>query len=112
MRGEIVPPSKLIVKTNCPPQGGGLLLGGGSYQGGEIIYPTRHILPPSEIDLGLFLAVLQAQEGTIYFTELAERVEYGNYVYGSFHRRTAGHRSTQKDCFEELPDHPLHYYYY
>ena len=23
---------------------------------------------------------LQAQEGNIYFTELAERVEYGNYV--------------------------------
>ena len=38
---------------------------------------TCHILPPSEIDLGLFLAVLQAQEGNIYFTELAERVEYG-----------------------------------
>ena len=41
---------------------------------------TRHILPPSEIDLGLFLAVLQAQKGNTYFTELAERVEYGNYA--------------------------------
>ena len=43
---------------------------------------TRHILPPSEIDLGLFWAglCLQAQEGNNYFTELAERVEYGNYA--------------------------------
>ena len=40
---------------------------------------TCHILPPSEIDLGLCLAVLQAQKGNIYFTELAERVEYGKY---------------------------------
>ena len=35
---------------------------------------------PSEIGLGLFSLFLQAQEGNIYFTELAERVEYGNYV--------------------------------
>ena len=35
---------------------------------------TCHILPRSEIDLGLCLAVLQAQEGNMYFTELAERV--------------------------------------
>ena len=47
---------------------------------------TCHILPPSEIDLGLFLVVLQAQKGRSYFTELAERVEYGNYgVGGAFH---------------------------
>ena len=26
---------------------------------------------------------MQAQEGNIYFTELAERVEYGNYAFGS-----------------------------
>ena len=25
---------------------------------------------------------MQAQEGNIYFTELAERVEYGNYAHG------------------------------
>ena len=43
---------------------------------------TCHILPPSEIDLGLFLRFLQAQEGNIYFTELAESVGYGNYVIG------------------------------
>ena len=43
---------------------------------------TCHILPPSEIDLGLFLLFLQAQEGNNFFTELAERVEYGNYEVG------------------------------
>ena len=41
---------------------------------------TCHILPPSEIDLRCLGLILQAQEGNIYFTELAERVEYGNYV--------------------------------
>ena len=46
-----------------------------------VIFHTRHILPPSEIDLGLFWAVLQAQKGNTYFTELAERVEYGSYVF-------------------------------
>ena len=30
--------------------------------------------------MGLFWAVLQAQKGNTYFTELAERVEYGNYA--------------------------------
>ena len=44
---------------------------------------TCHILPPSEIDLGLFLAAFAVQEGDTYFTELAERVEYGNYVAGA-----------------------------
>ena len=48
-----------------------------------MLYHTCHILPPSEIDLGLSLLFLQAQEGNIYFAELAERVEYGNYVYYS-----------------------------
>ena len=33
------------------------------------VIPTCHILPPSEIGRGMFLAVLQAQEGNIYFTE-------------------------------------------
>ena len=42
--------------------------------------PPCHILPPSEIPWRLFLTVLQAQKGSTYFTELAERVEYGNYV--------------------------------
>ena len=41
--------------------------------------PPCHMLPPSEIPWRLFLAVLQAQKGNTYFTELAERVEYGNY---------------------------------
>ena len=41
---------------------------------------TCHNLPPSEIDGGLFL---QAQKGDTYFTELAERVEYGKYVGGA-----------------------------
>ena len=41
---------------------------------------TCHILPPSEIDLGLCSLFLQAQKGNTYFTELAARVEYGNYV--------------------------------
>ena len=44
------------------------------------VSPPCHILPPSEIPWRLFLAVLQAQKGNTYFTELAERVEYGNYV--------------------------------
>ena len=36
--------------------------------------------PPSEIDLGLCLAVFAGSGGKyLYFTELAERVEYGNY---------------------------------
>ena len=34
---------------------------------------------PSEICGGLFLAVLQAQRGKSYFTEEAERAEYGNH---------------------------------
>ena len=37
-----------------------------------------HNLPPSEIDGGLCLLFLQAQKGDTYFTELAERAEYGN----------------------------------
>ena len=42
--------------------------------------PPCHSLPPSEIDWGLLdCLLLQAQEGNIYFTELAERVESGNY---------------------------------
>ena len=45
---------------------------------------TCRILPPSEIDLGL---CLQAQEGNIYFTELAERVEYDNYVRARVDRK-------------------------
>ena len=36
-------------------------------------------LPPSEIDLGLFWADFTNLKGNIYFTELAERVEYGMY---------------------------------
>ena len=40
------------------------------------------LLPPSEIDSGRFGAVfLKARKGDTYFTELAERVEYGKYVY-------------------------------
>ena len=36
--------------------------------------------PISEIGSGLCVGLsLQAREGHIYFTELAERVEYGNY---------------------------------
>ena len=48
--------------------------------GGDIACHTCHILPPSEIPWRLFLAALQAQKGNIYFTELAERVEYCNYA--------------------------------
>ena len=36
MRGEIEPPSKLIVTNMFSPQGGGLLLGGGLLSGGSI----------------------------------------------------------------------------
>ena len=44
------------------------------------ITPPCHILPPSEIDWRLFGLFLQARKATIYFTALAGRVEYGNYV--------------------------------
>ena len=37
-------------------------------------------LTPSEIDGGCFWLFLQAQKGDTYFTELAERAEYGNHV--------------------------------
>ena len=43
---------------------------------------TCHILPPFEIDLGLFLAAFAGSGGKYYFRELAERVEYGNYEMG------------------------------
>ena len=56
---------------------------------------TCHNLPPSEIDLGLFCLLLQAQEGNIYFTELAERVEYGNDVTACPH-----------DCMPTCQDRP------
>ena len=36
---------------------------------GDRVYPTCHILPPSEIPWRPFLAVLQAQKGNNYFTE-------------------------------------------
>ena len=38
-----------------------------------------------------FWLILQAQEGYIYFTELAERVEYGNYDrYDEQHKAASG----------------------
>ena len=39
--------------------------------------------PPLTYILGCVWLCLQAQEGNIYFTELAERVEYGKYVFDS-----------------------------
>ena len=45
----------------------------------HVLHTPCHILPPSKIPWGLFLAVLQAQKRNIYFTELAERAEYGKY---------------------------------
>ena len=44
---------------------------------------TCHILPPSEMLRGLFWAVLKGSKVKIYFVEMAERVEYGNYVRAS-----------------------------
>ena len=48
----------------------------------------RYILaifdPPLKQIWGCLWLCLQAQEGNIYFTELAERVEYGNYVLLSY----------------------------
>ena len=41
--------------------------------------------PPLKQIWGCVWLFLQAQEGHIYFTELAERVEYGNYVTGISH---------------------------
>ena len=63
-------------------------------------YHTCHILPPSEIPWRLFLAVLQAQKENTYFTELAERVEYGNYDYGVSRRaqdKSARVRASRKE---------------
>ena len=39
--------------------------------------------PPLKHIRGCAWLFLQAQKGTIYFTELAERVEYGNYASAS-----------------------------
>ena len=41
--------------------------------------------PPLKYIWGCVWLFLQAQEGNTYFTELAERVEYGNYVICSWH---------------------------
>ena len=50
---------------------------GPSEKRAESLQHTRHILPPSEMDLGaVFGLILQAWKGNIYFTEQAERVEY------------------------------------
>ena len=59
---------------------------------------NRQILPLSEIDLGCFGLILQTWKGNIYFTELAERVEYGKYGLvsggGGRRRRLRGGRRT------------------
>ena len=63
---------------------------------------TCHILPPSEIDLGLFWLILQTWKGNVYFTELAERVEYGKYgCYFMFvwRQRTPGRREKVLVCW-------------
>ena len=49
---------------------------------GEIILAIFY--PPVKYIGGCVWLSLQAQEGTTYFTELAERVEYGNYGNISF----------------------------
>ena len=51
---------------------------------------TCHNLPPSEIDGGCFGLFLQAQKGDTYFTELAERAEYGNCENYANYRLRAG----------------------
>ena len=43
---------------------------------------TCHILPPTEFDWGLLSAFSQVRKGSVYFTESAERVEYGKYEIG------------------------------
>ena len=63
---------------------------------------TCHILLPSEIDLGL---CLQAQGGNTYFTELAERVEYGNYGLGSRPGRRRGAAPTSRPASGAAPGH-------
>ena len=46
-----------------------------------ITYPILAIFyPPLKWIWGCFGLILQTWKGTIYFTELAERVEYGNYA--------------------------------
>ena len=72
-------------------------------QGGENDSPTCHILPPSEIDVGLFWAVLQAQKGNTYFTELAERVEYGNYYSLRNSPQTSSRSAQNKLLARETP---------
>ena len=51
--------------------------------GCRLLKPDINILaifyPPLKYIRGCVWLFLQAQKGTIYFTELAERVEYGNY---------------------------------
>ena len=44
---------------------------------------TCHNLALSEIDGGLFLAVFTGSKGDTYFTELADRAEYGNCAWGT-----------------------------
>ena len=46
---------------------------------------------------GCFGPFLQAQKGNIYFTELAERVEYGKYVFQTASRQLAACRE-RREC--------------
>ena len=66
-------PPRRCTRT-CPRRGAW-----GPSERGEPPTAPAIILPPSETDRGCFLAVVAGSEGklTIYFTELAERVEYG-----------------------------------
>ena len=68
---------------------------------------------PSEIPWRLFLAVLLAQEGNIYFTELAERVECGNYAttvgfhnfnLRNFNLRVSNPNKSIVDFFDTMSD--------
>ena len=62
---------------------------------------TCHILPPSEVDLGLCLAAFAGSEGNIYFTELAGRVEYGNYGVPCGPRLSRGNQGGPKEWGSE-----------
>ena len=71
----------LIVMITKPPRGES---GGNRFSNTTCltqVFHTRHVLPLSEIDLGLFWADSTDLEGKICFTESAERVEYGKYAF-------------------------------
>ena len=76
---------------------------GGTQVGGPSIFSILALFyPPLKQIWGCLWLCLQAQEGDIYFTELAERVEYGNYalitITATIIRRTLMTTSISPKC--------------